>query len=227
METSKQQRALKRFVKKVKKLPCEFWNTPDELAYQVSSTLSIKFKENNRNGWMPFNPYGVSYSGKIDGHFVGNYNVLYYSELKGRYKKLIQSKLIINRDGITAFYNNIRNDVADAEYTYHGVCRIEDNVIYIYLYNDFSSERVTIYLMRSVGNLNRFIGLMIALSSNLIPVCIKISCFKEELYQRGVNERLLKEIITSNNVNWENNMLIIEETQKHLFFSDDMLGDKK
>lgn len=226
VETSKQQKALKRFVKKVKKLPCEFWNTPDELAYQVSSTLSIKFSENNRNGWMPFNPYGVSYSGKIDGHFVGNYNVLYYSELKGRYKKIIQSKLIINHDGITAFYNNIKNDIADAEYTYHGVCRIDDNVIYIYLYNDFSSERVTIYLMRSVGNLNRFIGLMIALSSNLIPVCIKISCFKEELYQRGINERLLKEIITSNNVNWENNMLIIEETQKHLFFSDDILGDK-
>ena len=52
VETSKQQRALKKFIKKVKKLPCEFWNTPDELAYQVTSTLSMKFKENNRNGWI-------------------------------------------------------------------------------------------------------------------------------------------------------------------------------
>ena len=226
IETSKQQRALKKFVKKVKKLPCEFWNTSDELAYQVASTLSIKFKENNRNGWMPFNPYGISYSEKVDSYFIGNYDVLYYSELKGKGKKFIKSKLIINYDATVVFYNNIKNSIVDAEYNYHGVCRIDENTIYIYLYNDFSNERATMYFIRSVGNLNRFIGLFIALSSNLVPVCIKVACFKEELYKRGVDEELLKGIITSSNVNWKNNMLIIEERQKHLFFSDDIIKSK-
>lgn len=226
VETSKQQRALKKFIKKVKKLPCEFWSTPDELAYQVASTLSIKFRDNNRNGWMPFNPYGISYSGKIDSCFVGDYDVLYYSELRGREKKLIKSKLKISHDGTVSFYNNIKKDITDAEYKYHGVCKIDENTIYVYLYNDFSNERATMYFIRSVGNLNRFIGLFIALSSNIIPVCIKIACFKEELFERGINEKLLKEIITSSNVNWENNMLIIEEGQKHLFFSDNILKNR-
>ncbi len=224
VETNKQQRALKKFVKKVKKLPCEFWDTPDELAYQVASTLSIKFRENNRNGWMPFNQYGVSYSENIDDYFVGNYDVLYYTELKEREKRLIKSKLIINHDGTAAFFNNISEKGIGAEYNYHGVCKVDENVIYIYLYNDFSNERATMYFIRSVGNLSRFIGLLIALTSNLVPICIKIACFKEELYKKGVNEEILKEIITCNNVHWENNMLIIEDKQKHLFFSDDIIN---
>ena len=105
------------------------------------------------------------------------------------------------------------------------MCKVDENVIYIYLYNDFFNERATMYYIRPVGNLSRFIGLFIALTSNLVPICIKIACFKEELYKKGVNEEILKEIITSNNVQWENNMLIIEDKQKHLFFSDDIINN--
>lgn len=227
VETNKQQRALKKFVDKVKKLPCEFWNTSDELAYQVASTLSIKFRENNRNGWMPFNPYGINYSEKVENYFVGNYDVIYCSELKDKDNKFIRSKLIISHDGTAAFYNNTKKDITDAEYRYHGICKIDENIIYIYLYNDFSKERATIYFIRPVGNLNRFIGLFIALSSNLVPICIKIACFKEELFVNGINENLLKKIITSSNSYWGNNMLIIEEEQKHLFFSDEILISDK
>lgn len=223
VETNKQQKALKKFINKVKKLPCEFWNNPDELAYQVASTLSIKFRENNRNGWMPYNPYGINYSETISEQFVGSYDVLYYSELKERSEKIIKSKLIINYDGTAIFYNNIEDGDVDAEYSYHGVCKIDENVIYIHLYNDRSNERATMYFIRSTGNLNRFIGLFIALSSNLIPICIKLACFKEELYKKGINEELLKNIIMSSNIAWKNNMLIIEEGEKHLFFSSDII----
>ncbi len=85
-----------------------------------------------------------------------------------------------------------------------------------------SKERATIYLARSVGNSNRFIGLFTALSSNMTPVCVKIACFSEELFKKGINENLLKDIITSSNTVWENNMLVIEEIQKHMFFSDEI-----
>ena len=74
-----------------------------------------------------------------------------------------------------------------------------------------------------MGKLDRLIGLLIALSSNMIPVCIKVACFKEELFNKGINEDLLSDIITSCNTVWENNMLTIEESQKHLFFSDEIL----
>lgn len=222
-ESNKQKKALSRFIKKVKKLPCEFWKNSDELAYQVTSTLSMKFKEDNRNGWKPFNPYEIKYTERIDACFVGNYDVIYYTELKGRNQKKIKSKLVINNNGTVLFYNNIKTDIADAEYTYHGICKTEESTVYIYLENDFSSERATIYFIKPVGQADRFIGLFIALSSNMNPICIKLACFKESLYNNGINEPLLKDIITSSNVSWENNMLIIEEEQKHLFFSDDIL----
>lgn len=222
VETSKQQRALKKFIKKVKKHQCEFWNTSDELAYQVASTLSLKFQENNRNGWMPYNPYGVNSFNKIEEWFVGKYDILYYSEIKQRDTKIIRSKLIVERNGMASLYNNIKTDISDAEYTYHGTCIITENVIYIFLKNDFSEERATLYLTKSAGNSNRFIGLFTALSSNMVPVCVKVACFSEELSKKGINENLLKDIITSSNTAWKNNMLVIEESQKHMFFSDEI-----
>lgn len=179
-ETNRQQKALQKFVKKVKKLPCEFWKTPEELAYQVATTLSIKFLENDRNGWMPFNSYDVVLQKKVEKYFVGKYDVLYYTELKSSEKRLIKSKLVIESDGTVALYNNIKLNISDAEYTYHGICNIVENMLYVFLKNDFSNENANIFLMRSVGNLNRFIGLFLALSSNMIPVCIKIACFKED-----------------------------------------------
>lgn len=93
VETSKQQRALKRFVKKVKKLPCEFWNTPDELAYQVSSTLNIKFKENNRNGWIK-NEINSIYS-MINMYFSS----LSDKQMDDLFKKILCSKLTENMNG--------------------------------------------------------------------------------------------------------------------------------
>lgn len=226
VETVKQQKALKRFIKKVKKLPCEFWNTPEELALQVATTLTVKFLENNRNGWMPYNPYSITSFEKIDESIVGNYDVLYYTELKSRQNRIIKSKMIIKINGEVVLFNNIRTDINDSEYTYHGKCEPVDGLLYIFLKNDDSNERAVIYFIKSVGNLGRFIGLFTALSSNMVPVCIKIVCFKEDLYIQGINEKLLEDIITSENGMWKNNMLTIEETKKHLFFSDDILGNK-
>ena len=204
-------------------MPCEFWNNADELAYQVASTLSIKFLENNRNGWMPYNEHGITLLTKIDDLFVGEYDLLYYSELKGVDRRIIKSKLNIEKDGKVVLYNNIKTDTDSAEYVYHGVCNVAHSIIYIYLKNDFSEERATIYFTKPAGNANRLIGLFIALSSNMIPICIKVACFKEKLVKKGINEALLKEILTTGNIAWENSILIIEERQKHLFYSDEIL----
>lgn len=227
IESSKQQKALKKFIKKVKKLPCEFWGTPEELAYQVASTLSIKFRENNRNGWMPYNPYGINNINKVENYLCGEYDILYYSFLEKREDRLIKSKLFINLDGTVKLYNSIKSNISDAEYIYHGVCEIQESIVYIYLKNEFSHERAIMYLIKPVGNLNRFIGLFTALSSNLIPVCIKIACFKHDLFTQGINEKMLKNILTSSNLNWKNSMMIIEENQKHLFYSDEILMSDK
>ena len=88
IETSKQQRALKKFIKKVKKLPCEFWSTADELVFQVTSTLSMKFKENNRNGWIK-NEIDCIYS-MINSYF-SNFSEKQIDDLL---KKIMYTKLI-------------------------------------------------------------------------------------------------------------------------------------
>lgn len=129
VETGKQQKALKKFIKKVKKLPCEFWNTPDELAYQVASTLSIKFCENNRNGWMPYNPYGINEINGIENYYCGEYDIIYYSFFSNKDSRQIKSKMIINFDGMVEFYNSIKSDISDAEYVYHGMCEIQEGII--------------------------------------------------------------------------------------------------
>lgn len=220
VESSKQQRAYKKFKKKVLNLPCDFWKNSDELAFLVTTALSIKFKNGDRNGWIPNNQSGFLTPIKIDSFLVGSYDVYYYTVLKSREKKLILSKLIIDSSGRVVFYNNIKEDINKSEYTYHGFCIAEENVIYIYMKNDFSKEQAVMSLIRSVGNLQRFLGLFTALSSNTIPVCIKIACFEEQLGIKRINLDLLKKILCSANTNWDNNVLIIEEEQKYLFFSN-------
>lgn len=127
IETNKQQKALKKFIKRVKMLPCGFWNSPDELAYKVSLTLSIKFRENNRNGWIPYNAYGINNTSRIEKYYCGEYDMLYYF-----FRTIIISKLIINLDGTVKLYNGVKNNISDAEYTYLGTCEIQEGVIYIY-----------------------------------------------------------------------------------------------
>lgn len=227
-ETSKQQRALKKFIEKVKKLPCEFWMNADDLAYRVSTTLSMKFQENNRNGWMPYNPYGINLDKKISEQYCGEYNLIYFSELADGDDVVIRSKLFIKQNGEVSFFNNIKGELGNSEYIYHGMCEIPDNMIYIVLKNESSDERATICLIKPAGNLRRLIGLLMAATSDLIPVCIKIVCIKKELLEgnKKINFDLLKEILTSENVNWKNNMLTIEGKQKQLFYSDAIFNKK-
>lgn len=222
VETNKQQATLRKFVKKVKKLPCEFWNTADQLACQVTAALSVKFLEQNRNGWIPYNPANISILETIDEKYVGEYQVLYYSQMKGIKQKLIKSKLYIEKNGNVRFYNNIRED-GGAEYYYCGGCDIESTSIYISLKNNDSRERTFISMINPVGNLSRFIGCFTAMSSNMIPVSIKIVCIKNSLLEkRNINYELLQYILTSSNKCWHSNLLIIEAEQEHLFFSDEI-----
>ncbi len=232
-ENNKQRAALKKFLKRVMSKPCEFWHTPNELAYQVVTTLSMKFREDNRNGWIQYNPYGIIKNDDVEDIYVGRYNVIYYSELRECTEKQINSLIEIQKDGSVVFYNNIgdftygsTDGIIKSEYKYHGQCDIRENIIYLFLKNDVSNERAIMYLIKSVGKAERFIGLFMAMTSNMVPVCLKIACFKDELYKRGINYKLLNDILTSQNINWKNNMLTIEDKEKYLFYSDEILKKK-
>lgn len=225
-ETAKQRRAFAKFKQKVLRLPCSFWTTADELLMQVATTLSIKFLENNRRGWVPYAPMDIYPSSTISSIIAGEYVVLYYSVLKSSSTRLIYSILTIESSGKAAFYNNIKTDnFSEAEYTYHGSCIDDGNSLFAYLKNDYSNERIVMTLTKSVGNLQRFIGLLTGLSANSIPICVKISCFKRNIYNKGINISLLERILCEKNKNYNSDVLMLEEKQKHLFFSDEILNN--
>ena len=92
-ETATQQKLLKKFKEKVKKLPCQFWENADQLALQVATTLSLKFKENNRCGWTQDLQI---INKKINKNLSGIYNVIYFSAFNHQTKRIIKSKLCID-----------------------------------------------------------------------------------------------------------------------------------
>lgn len=141
-------------------------------------------------------------------------------------KKFVKSKLVIAQDGTVILYNNLRGGLDNTEYIYHGSYVVLENLIYIYLKNDSSEERATIYFLKSVGVLNRYIGLFTAVSSNMNPVCIKMAAFKENTYMSGINKKTLQFVLMHSNEMWKSNVLIFEELQRHLFFSDRIYQDK-
>ena len=110
VESAKQQRALKKFIQKVKNLPCEFWNTPEELALQVSKTLSMKFREDNRSGWVKNeinNLYNI-----VQDNFYG----LNDQQIDDIYRKVLFSKLLKGKD-VTLETKNATNNLIEKQIT--------------------------------------------------------------------------------------------------------------
>lgn len=228
IESRKQVSAFKKFSSKVRKLPCSFWMTPEDLAFKVSTTLSAKFLENNRNGWVPYDETMVFSTGEMSTHLIGRYDVYYYSGTKSdAYKKsCVHSKLIIHESGQVTYLNNIKHGETNPEYIYHGRCILTENVVSIYLKNDFSNERPVMFLSQSVGNLHRFIGLFLGLSSNSVPAAVKLACFAESFPEKEkLNWELLESVLVSDNKCWDN-VLIIEDAQKALFFSNAIIQNE-
>ncbi len=221
-ETENQRKLLRKFKEKVKKLPCQFWENSDQLALQVATTLSLKFKENNRCGWTQDLQI---INKKINKNLSGVYTVIYFSAFKYNTKRIIKSKLCIDELGNVKFYNNIRNEL-NCEYTYSGFCCEENNTIYILLKNDNSYERCFLSIIKSVGDMNRYLGILTATSSNGVPVSVKISLFKDDTYNSSINMAAIEKILLSQNKSFDESCFIIEDSEKFLFFSDAILNCK-
>lgn len=218
IETSKQINALKKFKRKVMKLPCEFWNNADDLAYKVTKTLSIKIKETKRNGWIRNNPLGINISPIEDTKIIGEYEVLYLRNKDIINDCFVHSKLIIRNDATVSFYNNCKQN-NECEYSYDGMCETIGNIIYIHLKNNDSFEKVIIQLINPVGNMKRFLGIIMGLSSNNSPVCNKIVCYKKEL-EKDIKFTKIKNLLVNKNSFHNESVLMIEDNDRELFYSD-------
>lgn len=219
-ENEKQRRVYKKFKKKVELLPRMTWSNKEELALNVVTTLHAKIAENKRNGWVPYNPSGLTVTQRLSSEVPGKYAAVYYSALSESERRFIRSELVIDSFGNATFYNNIDyKGSSDSEFLYHGVCEDAGAILYVHLKNDYSDERATMTLIKPVGNLERFIGLLAGCSVNNIPVCIKIACYKTDLTPK-INHKQLTNILLQKNKQYADNSFIIEDNAKMLFYSD-------
>lgn len=147
------------------------------------------------------------------------YHMIYYSFSPFMKFRRIDSTLHF-KNGTAALMVNEKN--GKYEYTYSGRVQEDRSNIYVDLQNDLSEERVTINFAKAEGVHSRLIGLLMANSPTMSPVCFKVACFQHDDLGR-INEELLKIILSHENKEFNDNVFLIESYQKNLFYSDVLL----
>lgn len=131
---------------------------------------------------------------------------------------LIYSKLVFH-ESHAALYNNYDPKSNTSEYDYEGTCLVTSNGYILHMKNTQSDEYITISLIKSTGNIQRYLGLILALSATATPVCTKVACFKSDVMEK-VNPDILYKILHSDNNSFRKDLLTYEESYKLLFFSN-------
>lgn len=148
------------------------------------------------------------------------YLMLYYSFENLFQPTLIKSHLNVDNEGRAYLYVNCKNNEFEkAEYTYKGSIEETPQNIYIHTRNDKSSEQLFLTLYKPAGSMNRFIGIMSALSPTMTPVAFKTALFNETLTE-SIDEHALSELLKHNNKEWNSDILAMESWQLNLFYSE-------
>lgn len=111
------------------------------------------------------------------------------------------------------------------EYSYQGNLKLTRNTIFISLYDDSQQEEINISLVRPLHTKDRFIGIMSALSPSGQPVAFKCACVGRSLLPR-IDYRSLKRLLGHDNKEWGKDLLVIENQDINMFYSDRILSDK-
>lgn len=146
------------------------------------------------------------------------FNLVYYSFAPYVKDRLVISKLIFDGNAHVNLLSNLKSD-GSYEYQYHGTALETESNIYISLSNDISTEKVNITLLKSAGNLGRYIGLLNALSPTMIPVCFKCVCVRTNDFDK-INKDMLKMVLHHDNKEWNQDLMTIESMQVNMFYSD-------
>lgn len=163
----------------------------------------------------------------------GNYILLYLSHanITEDDNKWIFSALSISGQNTASLKVNINERIESIdsakywEYSYQGNLKLTRNIIFISLYDDSQQEEINISLVRPLHAKDRFIGIMSALSPSGQPVAFKCACVGRSLLPR-MDYRLLKKLLGHDNNEWGKDLLVIENQDINMFYSDRILSDK-
>lgn len=187
----------------------------------IHPTLNEFMNKYDLTGWVRNNTiFNVVNTSKTDNSILGEY-ILFYKSYSKYNKNFVESILNIDSYEYVRLDNNINGKSAPLpEFTYNGFCSNENDVLYFFFQNDNSNEKAILQLIKSVGNLDRFIGLFSALTSSGIPVCVKVACFKNNNMVSKIDNSVLQKCLSNNNTSNSKLAYIVEDDIKNLFFSD-------
>lgn len=152
-------------------------------------------------------------------------NLLYYTFSQYIDRKRVLCKIEIDEFSHVVMYANVKNDnINQYEYKYIGEAVETEHNVYLRLDNCKSTEKVHIILAKSAGGFDRYLGILNALSTAMLPVSFKCVCLSDDDLGR-LNEEVLNRILSHSNVEWNGNVLAIESFQMNLFYSDALFHD--
>lgn len=108
------------------------------------------------------------------------------------------------------------------EYSYQGTANVTRNNIFISLYDTEQQEAINISISRPVHKAHRYIGIISALSPSGQPVAFKCACIGRSLINK-VNKNLLWVLLNNGSHEWSDSLMILENQDINLFYSDKIL----
>ena len=163
-----------------------------------------------------------------------HYVLVYPSHGRGSedHSKWVYSALSISEDNAASLKVNIAasSDAIesnnDGEYSYQGSLKLARNHIFLSLYDNEQQEAINISFVRPLHEKERFIGIMTALSpSGHQPVAFKCACIGRSILPK-LNYQTLNKLLSHNNRVWDDNLLVLEDQDINLFYSDRLLTDR-
>lgn len=160
----------------------------------------------------------------------GNYILMYpsHDRISEHDSRWIYSALSITDKNTAALSVNITDSLDSfAEYTYQGDLRLTRNCIFITLHDDDHQEEINISLVRPLHTQkDRFIGIITGLSpSGQQPLAFKCACVGRSLLSK-INYNALNQLLSHNNKEWDDNLLVLENPDINMFYSDHIFYEK-
>ena len=125
---------------------------------------------------------------------------------------------------VNSAYGNIPNLThIEPEYIYHGTAKITGNNIFITLSDATEAETVSLTISKPLHDKKRFLGIMTAVSEHAQPVAYKFACVDPHII-KDIDVQQLSKILMHRNENWGSNLMILEERDIDLFYSNNIFS---
>ena len=163
----------------------------------------------------------------------GNYlffQLSHSAEKEDNGNDFVVSGLSIGNNNSATLYMNVMDSTRpftrdNAEYIYSGMVRLAGNIVFMNLIDEDHQEQVNISLKAFKGK-ERYIGITTGLSTGYQPVAFKCACLSKTLLSK-IDFQKLKEVLSQHNREWGDNLMILEERDIDLFFSNRIMKSEK